>query len=189
MKFQISDNSDLTISDSEITLRNNWGIHRSGNPKGIRFGIDPIEFYEFRIGYTYKIQILTEADEVLSIPLVSYFGINRSKVSNLQNEILSSLWENRFYEVYTGLVEQYKKQVDLQFDNSYELNSDGLLILKRKELIRFEDMRIDKRFNHYIVNSKSDPKLFTNIYYLKIWNSSILLMILEDTLLSINSKK
>lgn len=182
MKFQISDNSDLTISDSEVVLRNNWGIHRSSEPKALRFGIGPIDFYKFRIGFDYKIQVLTESDEVLTIPLVSYFGIHRSKMSNLQNEIVDALWQNRFHKVYANLIEQYNNQISLQFDNTYEVNGDGLLILKRGKIIRFEDMRLDQRFGFYIINSKIDPKLFTNIYYLKTWNSSILQMIIEDIL-------
>ena len=128
------------------------------------------------------IQVLTESNEKISIPLKSYFGINRKKLWETYNAVIDSLWDHFFTKLYGDLVEQYNSGKDLDFEGNYQITEQGLYISSWKKIIEFEDMVIKEDFEFFSVNSRSDSKLYTNIYYLEVWNSPMLFSILKSAI-------
>lgn len=177
--FSLNNNSELRISESQIEFENSWGKITSVAPIAIRYGTIPIDIYKFRIGYKYLIQILTESNKTISIPIKNYFGIGRNKPYNKYNTIIKSLFSSHFDNLFQELINKYNDGNGLVFDEKYSINDSGLHIGSKNKFIPFNEMEIEERFDHFVVNSTLNPKLFTNIYYLNTWNSTMIYSLLE----------
>jgi len=68
-------------------------------PREIRFGVLPVEIYHYTIGYHYKIDLLTEKEEIISISTKVYFGIGQNKRINMYNNIIDPLWALHFEDL------------------------------------------------------------------------------------------
>jgi len=185
--FSFSDNSELRITDSQIEFENSWGTITSLAPVAFRYGTSPIDIYEFRIGYKYLIQVLTESNRTISIPIKNYFGIGREKAYSKYAKIINCLLSAHFENIFQEVISKYNDGNNFVFDDKYSVTGDGLLIGSKEKFIPFGEMEIEERFDHFIVNSTTNPRLFTNIYYLKTWNSSMIYSLLKSILNEIKS--
>jgi hypothetical protein len=147
-------------------------------PGGIRFGVLPIEMYYYTIGYNYKIEILTEKEEIISISTKVYFGIGSNKRINMYNDIIDSLWTLHFEDLLNEIDDKHLNGSEISIGD-ITLKQEGANLLSGKKKIRFDDFKIDNHLDHFSINSKTDSKLFTNIYYLTLWNSFHLFTLLD----------
>jgi hypothetical protein len=89
--FTFSNNHELRVSSDEISFENHLVIRSTKLPREIRFGVPPIEMYDYTIGYHYKIEILTEKEEIISISTKIYFSVGPNKRINMYNDIIDTL--------------------------------------------------------------------------------------------------
>tara|TARA_Y100001972_G_scaffold129251_1_gene195716 strand:- start:1486 stop:2172 length:687 start_codon:yes stop_codon:yes gene_type:complete len=184
-KFEVGANRKLTILDNEIIYYNGIRTLRTAQPESLRFGPLPIDVYHFRIGYSYRIELMTEHQSLITIPFNTYFGIGRRKTYEKYQDAVDAIWEHSFQKIYEETIEAFNEGMDIIFSDKYTVCGEGLMLTKRNELIPYEEMQIQDRFEDFVVNSKTDPKLYTTVSYLKDWNwmmlHSLLTGILEQT--------
>lgn len=149
-------------------------------PIAIKYGTSPIDFYEIRLGHNYKIQLMDLEGVVLTIPLKVYFGIGRAEKYKLYESILNTLWDHHFEELQESISNEFNQGKSINFGDKYVLAPEGLHINSRQQFIPFELMSISDRFDHLVVDHLTEKKVYTNIYYLEVWNSSILYQMLHS---------
>ena len=126
--------------------------------------------------------MLTENEEVITIEIKTFFGINRSEKFKLYNEIIDALWECHYHQVCVELIDRYNTGQELNFDDQYFIKDSELSVPSRSQSYDLSDIVIAKRFEFLAVTSKSKPEQFTNISYPKVWNASMLELILDSIL-------
>jgi hypothetical protein len=101
-------------------------------PGGIRFGVLPIEMYYYTIGYNYKIEILTEKEEIISISTKVYFGIGSNKRINMYNDIIDSLWTLHFEDLLNEIDDKHLNGSEISIGD-ITLKQEGANLLSGKK--------------------------------------------------------
>jgi len=178
--YTFSNNNEIIVNAEEIIFKTAFRNFISRKPKAIMYGNKPIEIYEFTVGYNYLIQVLTEKSEKISLGFKTYFGIDKSLKFKSFNEAFNTIWDHHMIHVYNELLNDFNRGSILDFSNQYELSQGGLRVKSKDIKFDFEEIQLEKRFDHFKINSKNSPNKFTNVYYLNTWNAEILRMILES---------
>jgi hypothetical protein len=101
-------------------------------PGGIRFGVLPIEMYYYTIGYNYKIEILTEKEEIISISTKVYFGLGANKRINMYNDIIDSLWTLHFEDLLNEIDDKHLNGSEISIGD-ITLKQEGANLLSGKK--------------------------------------------------------
>ncbi|MGV3586035.1 MAG: hypothetical protein ACO1OF_03445 [Adhaeribacter sp.] len=168
--------------DGEIIRFQNKEI-RQENITGIRYWISAIEIYEFIIGRNYYIGLKTP-DEQLDINFKSYFGFSNSYFSKICKQVIDKIWEPAYERIWNRETDKLIAGDVIKFGHC-QLSNKGVLILKENLLSRKEqeiswmDLSYEKKYDRLVLNSTSNPNIWTNIYYKDSWNIEILMALLD----------
>jgi hypothetical protein len=170
------------LIDEELIRFDEKEIERS-KISGIRYWISAIEFYKFPIGRKYHIGLKTE-NEQIDIILKSYFGVGNAYFTDLCNRIIDEVWEPVIAQIMNPAVDLLIAGEEVRFGHC-TLRKDGVLITKnnaitkKQSLISWADLHYQKNYDRLTLNSKSDHRLWTNLYFNESWNIEILMALLD----------
>ena len=189
---------DKTLLINEVVIQFHEKEIGRSKISGIKYWISTIEFYKFSIGRQYHIGLRTE-NEQIDIILKSYFGFGNAYFTDLCSRIIDEVWEPVISQVMNSAVDLLIAGEEVQFGQC-TVSKDGVLITKnnaitrKRSLIGWADLHYQKKYDRLVLNSKSDHKLWTNLYFNKSWNIEILMALLdwitnEDGLQEIQKKE
>lgn len=185
------------LIDEELIQFRDKEIERS-KVSGLRYWISAIEFYKFPIGRKYHIGLRTE-NEQIDIIFKSYFGVGNAYFTDLCSRIIDEVWEPLIAQIMNSAVDLLIAGEEVQFGHC-TVSKDGVLITKdnaiakKQSLISWADLHYQKNYDRLVLNSKSDHRLWTNLYFQESWNIEILMALLdwitkEDGLQEIQKKE
>lgn len=88
--------------------------------------------YYYTIGYNYKIEILTEKEEIISISTKVYFGIGSNKRINMYNDIIDSLWTLHFEDLLNEIDDKHLNGSEISIGD-ITLKQEGANLLSGKK--------------------------------------------------------
>lgn len=150
---------------------------------GLKYGVSLMLFYRFSLGRSYQISLQTPTSQV-DIVLRSYFQISNHYLQHLYQQILELIWEpvaDRLLRESTQLL--LSGQI-LRVGNC-ALSQAGIVLnkaaglTKKPQLITWDELSYEAKYDRLVLNSKNNPALWTNVYFLDTWNGDILLAILD----------
>lgn len=150
---------------------------------GILYGISAIQFYRFPVGTRYYIGLKTPAEQA-DLILTSYLGIGDDYFQELFASVLEEIWEPVTDRIWDNSKDTLAADGVLSFGNC-QLSSAGMLVTKgqafttKQVLIGWEDLDYEKKHDRLVLNSKSDPQVWTNLYFHDTWNIDILMALLD----------
>ncbi|MBB6611686.1 hypothetical protein H7F15_11605 [Pontibacter sp. Tf4] len=185
------------LINGELIRFNDKEIERR-KVSGIRYWISAIEFYKFTVGRKYHIGLRTENVQI-DIIFKSYFGFGNAYFTDLCGRIVDEIWESIISQIMNPAVDLLIAGEEVQFGHC-TLSKDGVLITKnntitkKQSLVSWADLNYQKNYDRLTLNSKSDHKLWTNLYFRESWNIEILMALLdwitmEDGLKEIHKKE
>ncbi len=165
---------ELQITDSKVRWENKMLNSLVHQPNEIKFGGLPIEIDLLTVGTKYQIDLRDETGSTLRIPIKSYFRIGIERRFNLYQEIVTLIWNNFFADMYDSLVNAWENGDTVRIGD-YEFDSNGMT---RKEGLRgitmtFDEMDLQPRTDHLLINSKIKDDKWTKIIDLEDWNSPL----------------
>jgi hypothetical protein len=144
--------------------------------KDVRYLAESIIWYEFRVGFRYRIQVKYQNDKVLSIPFSRYFGMNkeyRDYYTKISSHIGEYFLSDKIYDV-----------ID-QFQATGRLESPGLIITmdyiqfeNPDQFIKWENLGLKEYYNYFGIFDKSKPEVNRRVTFDE-WNAEILFNVLK----------
>jgi hypothetical protein len=172
-------NSTVAIND-RISVKAGYLIVRESSISlhtitAIKFGWLPIRLDMFRVGDRYVLELKNQ-DQKCSINLRSYFGIGHDRQHERFNLLLNKIWDNTVTRLFNEM------KIKLTAGESVKVGKcfiSGAGISYKKFLITWEDLLYQKNYNRLTLNSKSNPSIWTNLYYTETYNVHVLIEYLE----------
>jgi hypothetical protein len=166
-------NQQLLIRDGALTFDHSSIDLQSVT--GLQYGVAAIRLDMFSIGRKYLIALRTK-DDVSKIVFKSYMGVSRNYFDRIYKQILDEIWEETILRLIENAINAIRKGETWTIGKC-NVYMDG--ILYGKELIQWADLSYQKNYNRLTINSKSNPKVYTNLYYLENFNVDVLIGILH----------
>ena len=166
-------NGDLTVVGSDLIYRQ----QKISLPDviAIKYGWLPIRLDMYTIGGRYKIELKT-ANQTVKLNFRSYFGFFKKRQEDNFYAILDVIWDMTVVRLLNKMVDDIDAGKSVCVGECV-IDRDG--ILYNGFLIRWDDLLYQKNYNKLTLNSKSDPSVWTNLYYAETDNVHILMFYLE----------
>jgi hypothetical protein len=164
---------DLKIIKDNIILD---GLLIDLNDVGeIKFAVTGIQFDMFTVGRNFHIEL--KADEKkIRLDLKCFFGIREKYFAGLYQSILNEIWELTVVRLFHQYVENILDGSNYRIGNCVLLR-EGISL--KNEFIGWRDMAYEVKYDRITLNHKSNPKLWSNIYFFETYNSQVLRFVLD----------
>jgi hypothetical protein len=139
-----------------------------------KYGVEPIQFDMFNVGR--KLTIELRSDECVKIVFKSYFGFSWKYFSLLYGNILSEIWQDTAARIFDESIDSLRRG-EMITVGKCSLGRDGIFFANFR--INLRDLSYQKNYNKLTLNSKSNAKIFTNLYYLEDYNVDVLMAVLD----------
>ena len=166
----------LTVNSEGVQWENRILDGSISKPVEIRYGTRPIELDMFTIGSNYRLELRDSEKNKLTVSMKSYFGINGTRKFDLIQKIADSIWDEFFANRFCDLIKEWEDGLTIHIDK-YKIDSES--ISRDNTFIKFSEMDIVNRSDHFIIDSKLNSRLYMNISYLKVWNWPLIQSILN----------
>ena len=144
---------------------------------GIHSWISGIQFYRFLIGRKYHIGLKTPTDQI-NFLFTCYFGISQKYFNKLYNQVLGKIWEPVTTRIWNLNYELVKAGGAMQVGNC-QLSKDGILLIRQKKQINWDDFYYEIKYDRVVLNSKTDSTLWMNLYFKDTWNLDVFISLLD----------
>jgi hypothetical protein len=141
----------------------------------MKFGYAPIRLDMYTIGTRYTIALKTASDSLV-VNFRSYFGISRNSQYAKYGTLLNAIWDSTLVRLLQETHETVTSGQPVDFGNCM-LKDDGIEL--KGFLITWEDLLYQKNYNRLTLNSKSNDKVWTNLYHLETYNTQVLMYYLD----------
>jgi hypothetical protein len=169
----------LTISPDylEFDNRSSVGLEPTRFEKkdinGLRYGIKPIEGYQFVIGRIYCIDICNKEGQTIKLRLKSLYGVRKLQLARKYSEIVNILLDFFFDDIAKVLLGKFNRGdsftiLDVTFC------AEGVQLSKDAQLITWDDLGTKSYFRYYTMYSKANANHYKVFEYLVDWNASTL---------------
>lgn len=150
----------------------------------IKFGAKIMQFGMFPVGRNYYLSLKTPVQE-LSLVLRSFLGIRDNYLANLHDKLVNGIW------LRIGERLMQKVLASVKAGNSYRvgscrINKEGIVLEQdsafdnnKTSLIPWTDLSYDKKYDRLVLNSKTNYRLWINLYYIEHWNVDVLVDLLD----------
>jgi hypothetical protein len=171
------------LSVNKETIRFGETTIRREEITEIKYWIGGIQFYRFLVGRWYHIGLKTPANQV-NIILKVYLGIGNDYFSDLCSRIIDEIWEpvtDRLYNKNKELL----LAGGTMLVGTCQVSKAGILINRsngfssKQKRISWDDLDYEKKYDRLVLNSKSDPGAWVNLYFQHTWNIDILMTLLD----------
>lgn len=143
----------------------------------VRYGYENLVFYRFRFGTRYQIELKDHQGKQLAIKFRSHL-FNTDTTSQVYLSILDQLWASVLDGKVQHLFTQWQAGQTIRIGN-VTVTPEGVYLEKKEQLIPWSSCSLRESFHYFSVNSTSNPKTYTNVYYLKEWDGVVLFALLE----------
>jgi len=140
-----------------------------------KYGTEPIQLDMFHIGRRYVIDLKAEEKQV-KIIFKSYFGISKTYFTNMFQEIINRIWKDVATRIIESTINTLVERGELKIGKCLITNK-GIII--SDILIPWIDLSYQKNYDRLTLNSKTNSKLWTNLYYLQDYNVDVLMVVLD----------
>jgi hypothetical protein len=165
-------NKRLKISDGKLVFISHQIDLQSVTH--FKYGVEPIQVDMFYVGR--KLVIELKSDEHVKIVFKSYFGFSWKDFSILYGNILSEVWQDTAIRIFDESIESLRRGETVTVGKC-ALSREGISFDNFK--INLRDLSYQKNYNKLTLNSKSNAKIFTNLYYLEDYNVDVLMAVLD----------
>ena len=141
----------------------------------IKYGVEPIQVDMFYIGRRFVIDLKSKENQV-KIILKSYFDYHKTYFYEVFNRILKTIWKETTIRLIDESIETILQGGELAVGKC-KISKDG--ILYSNHLITWADLTYQKKYEMITINCKSNPKIWTNMYFLQDYNVDVLKHILD----------
>lgn len=139
----------------------------------LRYGIKSIKGYRFRIGRIYCIDIKSFNETIIKIRLKSIYRINKKKLGKKYQIILNTLFQFFFNDISKSFIKNFNDGIEFDLAG-ITFKKEGILIDKKSEIIKWEDVGTKNYSTYYSLFSKLNPNKYKALNYLTDWNTSVL---------------
>jgi hypothetical protein len=157
---------DESISVNETTLTLGETSINCFNVHSIKYGYAPIQLDMYTIGSRYTIDLKTN-DQQLLLSFKSYFGIKKHRQYRKFASLLDSIWDSTVTRLTDEMFAHCQANKPFNIGNCI-ISPDG--ITYKNFLITWNDLTYQANYNKLTLNSKSNDKVWTNLYYLETYN-------------------
>lgn len=175
-------NKRLIIRPESIRYEFGPTVYIVENPVAIMCWTEAIELDMFRIGSKIKLRLKGENGNKFTFVLRSYFGVGWSRIVEVSDEILNSLWGNFFGDIQ----EYYGEKIDNGETivlSGFQINESKLSKLGNRDesvtTIDFKDASLKETYDQLIVSSISNPEKFIAIKDRWDWNAPLIQTIIK----------
>lgn len=155
--------------------------------KEFRYGIHWYR-YRFVFGREYQIFIRNHDNKVIKINFSTYFGRKKKVYNEHYSNIIDSLWNLYFKPQVNEYLEEFESGESFNI-GEVNINPEGIiirvskLIKLEKQLILWENARIQDYYNYFSIYSAEDPREIHRGYlYKEDWNTSVLHSVIKTIL-------
>jgi len=166
-------NTLLAIRENELVF-NHFSIDLE-SVTGFKYGIDAIRLDMYSIGRKYLIGFKTRHGEV-KIVFKCYMGLGSKYFNTTYRSVLEEIWQKTVVRLVKEAIDMIRKGQSVNVGKC-QVSERGISC--NGELIRWVDLSYQKNYNRLTINSKSNPKVCTNLYYLENFNVDVLIGILH----------
>ncbi|HEU5147958.1 MAG TPA: hypothetical protein VFT90_14630 [Chryseosolibacter sp.] len=169
-----------SFTDGKLTVDGDDLIHKEKKIRlsdviAIKFGWKPIRLDMYRIGGRYVVELKT-LDKKIKLDFPYYFGIFKKRQEDNFEKLTDAIWDITVVRLLNTMIEDINGGKSVRIDKC-TVNVEG--ILYNDFLIRWEDLSYQKNYNRLTINSKSNTKVWTNLYYTEVDNVHVLMQYLE----------
>lgn len=167
----LADSLDSKMQETHLDNQSNILTYRaeSINCKeviAIRFGYAPIRLDMFSIGSRFMVDLLTDKQE-MRINFRSFFGFGKNREYRKYSELLDQLWDPVVVRLLNELIAIIESGDSVNVDRC-KITPEG--VIYNKQVIRWDDLSYQVNYNRLTINSNSNSKVFTNLYYTETYN-------------------
>ena len=180
LKSSIFDRSRLlTITPNYLEFDNRSSVgldptrFKKEEIKALRYGVKPIEGYQFVIGSVYCIDICNTADKIIKLRLKSLYGIGRNQLVQKYADIVNALLDYFFDNIAISFLEKFTNGESFTILDVF-FCANGVQLNKRAAIIVWEDLGTKSYFHYYAMFSKANPNHYKAFEYLVDWNTCII---------------
>jgi len=149
--------------------------------EGLRYGVKPIEGYQFVIGRIYCIDIRNNQGRTMKIRLKSMYGVNKIALAQKFAKIVNIFLDYFFDDISRGLLEKFHKGESFSL-LGVSFFSDGVNLKKDGQLIKWVDLGTQSYTRYYAMYSKWNPNHYKAFEYLVDWNTATLYSVSREIL-------
>lgn len=142
---------------------------------GLRYGIEPIQLEMFYVGRKYLLSLRTK-DATLDIRLRSFLGLSKQYFLQLYTELIDSIWSATFVRLVNETIDHLLEGGAVTI---------GRCVISRQGIdckgywITWPDLSYEKKYNRLTLNHRGNAAVWTNLYYSRDYNASVLAAVLD----------
>lgn len=141
----------------------------------MRYGVKPYQIYRFYIGWNYCIDLKTK-DAQIKIEFISFLKFSINYFNELIQRIIKKIWSYTMPRIVNESINKIISGQVIQVDK-YQLSKQG--INWNNKQIAWCDLNYQKNYDRLTINSKSNIKIWTNIYYLELYNADVIVYVCD----------
>ncbi len=157
---------DESILINETTLTYNNSPIDCFDIQSIKYGYAPIQLDMYTIGSRYTIDLKTRDQQIL-LHFKSYFGIRKHRQYQKFASLLNAIWDSTVIRLADDMSASHEAGESFAVGNC-AIKSEG--IIYKEFLITWNDLTYQANYNRLTLNSRSNEKIWTNLYYLETYN-------------------
>lgn len=146
---------------------------------GFRFGIEWISAYMFPVGLKFYIEVLNINGNTIKLTQKSFYGIRYRSMRNSYIEILNSLFDTYFDEIYQSYFRYYSQKEDIEFDK-ISIKSSGVLFKNKQVFIPYSELNIRGYKRFFVLSSINDSKIQLTLTYIDDYNSYLIYNLIKE---------
>jgi hypothetical protein len=148
-----------------------------------KFGIKIIQLGMFPLGRRYQINLKTP-DTQLDLVFRAYFGIGNKYFNRVFEMLVNGIWSHIGERLFREAIDLILSGKTFSTGNctvsrqGIILNQDTPLA-KKQHLIPWAEVGYEKKYNRLVINSKSNHRIWANLYFMDDWNVDVLMDVLD----------
>lgn len=172
-----------TLTADEHVLSFNGQVIFLKDVTHFKFGLQPIQVYRFAVAWKYQLSLKT-ATQQLDIIFKSYFNLRNRYFYKLFHHLSDIVWQQIGDRLFQETVALLTAGGVWQVGNC-RLSKEGIRISRpglraeQQHLLPWADVSYEKKHDRLVINSKSNPGFWTNLYYLEHWNVDTAMNVLD----------
>jgi hypothetical protein len=163
----------LSIKDHMLTTKNK--TISLFDVVGIKYGFEPIRLDMYTIGGRYVVVLKTDSEE-FSFNFSYYFRINKGQKREKFNTLLNAIWDSTHGQLLEEMINVLEAGEKIRMDQCH-IEAGGIMC--KDFFIEWSDLTYQKNYNRLTINSKSNHKAWTNLYYTQTFNVHVLAAFLD----------
>lgn len=148
--------------------------------ESIRYAIDSVHGWIFRIGRTYRIELRSSTGKIIRIRLRSFYGIRRKSLGKKYGDILRAMHQTYFNEMAAHYVRLLGNELSFTLAGLL-LSPDGVDDAKLGKL-PWSFVGMKSYFTYFAIYDMRDAGKYRSFDYGVDWNTAVLHAVVDFTL-------